>query len=180
MSTKIYLSRKLESVVSKSLVNTRDEETDHPLGKWTATLFYVSHKKCLLITNSLTRYTIIVDRVTAADFANITDRFAMTLYDQLVFDGIKTDWPTLHRLAGRVDLFSTDNDRKLIGTQNNILQYIDDWKYEFGAINISNRNNLMSYSTCQSILTNCVTATRLSFLLLNLLLPYLHRYAAVF
>lgn len=135
MSTKIYLSRKLESVVSKSLVNTGEEESDNPLGKWTATLFYVSHKKCLLITNSLTRYTIIVDRVTAADFANITDRFAMTLYDQLVFDGIKTDWPTLHRLAGRVDLFSTDNDKNLIGTQNNILQYIDDWKYEFGAIN---------------------------------------------
>jgi len=45
MSTKIYLSRKLESVVPKSLMNTGNEETDHPLGKWTATLFYVSHKK---------------------------------------------------------------------------------------------------------------------------------------
>jgi len=134
MSTKIYLSRKLESVVSKSLVNTGEKETDHPLGKWTATLFYVSHKKCLLITNSLTRYTIIVDRVTAADFANITDRFAMTLYDQILFDGIKTDWPTIHQLVGRVDLFSTDNDRKLIGTQNNMLYILDYWKREFGAI----------------------------------------------
>jgi len=134
MSTKIYLSRKLESIVSKSLVNTGEEEADNPLGKWTATLFYVSHKKCLLITNSLTRYTILVDRVTAADFTNITDRFAMTLYDQLVFDGIKTDWPTIHQLVGRVELFSTDNDRKLIGTQNNILYILDYWKHEFGDI----------------------------------------------
>lgn len=134
MSTKIYLSRKLESVVSKSLVNTGVEEADHPLGKWTATLFYVSHKKCLLITNSLTRYTIIVDQVITADFKNISDRFAITLYDQLLVDGIKADWPTIHELVGRVDLFSTDNDRKLIGTQNYILYILDYWKQEFGAI----------------------------------------------
>jgi hypothetical protein len=134
MSTKIYLSRKLESVVSKCLVNTGEEGTDHPLGKWTATLFYVSHKKCLLITNSLTRYSIIVDRVVTADFANISDRFAITLYDQLLIDEIKTDWPTIHQLVGRVDLFSTDNDRKLIGTQNNLLYILDYWKQEFGAI----------------------------------------------
>lgn len=134
MSTKIFISRKLESVVSKSLINTGEEEIENPLGKWTATLFYVSHKKCILITNSIARYTIIVDSVIAANFFDLSNIFAKTLYDQLLTDGIETDLLTIQKLIGKVNLFSTDNDRKLIGTQNNILQYIDDWKYEFGPI----------------------------------------------
>jgi len=49
MSTIICLSRKLESVVPKTFVNAGAEETYHPLGEWTVTIFYVSRKKCLLI-----------------------------------------------------------------------------------------------------------------------------------
>lgn len=128
------MSRKLESVVPQSLINTGDEDTDNPLGKWTATLFYVSHKKCLLITNSIARYTIILDNMTAANFPDLSKLFAKTLYDQLLIDGIKIDWLTIQKSVGEVDLCSTDNDRTLIGVQNNILQYIDDWKYEFGSI----------------------------------------------
>jgi hypothetical protein len=132
-------------------MNTGNEETDYPLGKWTATLFYVSHKKCLLITNSMTRYTVIVDRVTAADFSDLSGLFARAFYDQLLMDGIKTDWEPLQKLFGKVELFTTDNDRKLIGTQNSILQNLEDWKYEFGDIDhwpfreINRRINVIPY-----------------------------------
>lgn len=134
MRTKIYISRKLEKVISKSLLNNGEIGIDNPLGKWTATLFYVSHKKCLLITNSLTRFTIILDRVVTTDFSDLSHKFARTFFDQLLVEGINTDLLTIKKLVGQVDLFSTDNDRRLIGTQNNILQYIEDWKYEFGHI----------------------------------------------
>lgn len=151
MSTKIYISRKLESVVNKSFINIGELEIDNPLGKWTATIFYVSHKKCLLITNSMTRYTIILDSVIAADFSDLSNIFAKILFDQLRIDGIKTDWLTIKNLVGKVDLYPTDNDRKLIGTQNNILQHTEDWKYEFGHIDnwpfreISSRLNGIPY-----------------------------------
>lgn len=134
MNTNIYLSRKLETFVSKSLMNSGDKEIDHPLGKWTATLFYVTHKKCLLITNSVTRYTVILDSVISSNFFFLSELFARTFYDQLVIDTIKIDWLDIQKLVGKVNIFSTDNDRHLIGVQNNILQIFEYWKRYYGQI----------------------------------------------
>jgi len=151
MNTKIYISRKLESIVNKSFINTEDVITENPLWKWTATLFYVSHKKCLLITNSLTRYSIILDSVITTDFSDLSDKFAKVLFEQFQVDGINADWLTIKNFVGKVDLYPTDYDRKLIGTQNNILQRTDDWKYEFGHFDnwpfreINNRINGVPY-----------------------------------
>lgn len=134
MSTKINISRKLESVVPKSVIKKEHLDLLNPFGKWTATLFYVSHKKCILATNSTARYTIIIDRVKKSDFENLTGLFIKNLYNQLLTDGIEVKLNEIIKIVGEVKLFQTDNDRGLIGTQNYLLEYLEDWKYEFGHI----------------------------------------------
>lgn len=134
MITKIHISRKLESVVPKSLITTEDIAMINPLGKWTSTIFYISHKKCLMITNNNARYTVIIDRIKTSDFSDLSNIFARTLYEQLLIDGIYIEKSNILRMVGKVELFQTDNDKSIIGVQNSILPYIEDWKYEFGHI----------------------------------------------
>lgn len=134
MISKIYLSGKLESIVPKSVINKENKDSTNPLGKWTATLFYVNHKKCLMITNSNARYTVMLDRIMTSDFSDLSAFFAKILYEQLLTDDIVIDWLKVLKIVGKVELYTTDNDKKLIGTQNSILKYLEDWKYEFGHI----------------------------------------------
>lgn len=134
MSTRINISRKLESVIPKSLIKKEYIGLTNPLGKWTASLFYVSRKKCLLITNSNAKYSIIIDRITKVSLENFSNVFTNTLYEQLLTDEIEIDLMTVQSLVGEVELFETDNDKQLIGTQNSIRLYLEDWKHKFGHI----------------------------------------------
>ncbi|NOU18788.1 MAG: hypothetical protein HOO91_14625 [Bacteroidales bacterium] len=158
MITKIYISRKLESLVSKSAIKAEDKVHDNPLGKWNATIFYVSHKKCLMITNNNAIYTVILDRIKTSDFSDLSKIFAETLFEQLLADDIKIDKSILLSMIGKVELFETDNDKSVIGIQNSVLPYVEDWKYEFGHIDnwpfreINRRINEIPYKQIEWLL----------------------------
>jgi hypothetical protein len=55
MRTKIHTTRKLEKLIKKYISNDKVSESGK-LGKWNATVFYVSRKKCWLISNRLVMY----------------------------------------------------------------------------------------------------------------------------
>lgn len=134
MKTKINISRKLESIVPKSLVNKKYLGLANPLGKWTATVFYVSRKKCLMITNSTAKYTVFIERITSSVFKDFSKLFTQRLYNQLLEDGIEIDYKMLENLVGEVELIETDNDRKIIGIQNSLNPNLEYWKEKYGHI----------------------------------------------
>ena len=128
----IFISKKLETVVPSTLIQLKSDLNNSYIGKWNATLFYVSRKKCVLLTNSTARYTLILPGLLKNDFKNITEILTEKLTKQLEKDGILITKIALERMIGKVSLLKTDNDKKIIGIQNYILGYLDDWKYEFG------------------------------------------------
>lgn len=132
ITTDIYTSKKLESVIPVSLIENESFNLINPFGKWNATVFFVSRKKCLLITNSIARYSLIVSGVNKSDFENLSELFINTLIAQLKKDEIPFNEMTVRNLIGNIILRKTDNDRAIIGTQNYLLENIEIWKYEFG------------------------------------------------
>ncbi|NOQ26812.1 MAG: hypothetical protein GQ564_15740 [Bacteroidales bacterium] len=134
MNTNFYISKKLEKTVPVSLINNVENSIINPLDKWNANIFHVSHKKCWIITNSITKYTILLDRIAIVDLPKLSEIFAQTFYEQLQTDNIETNFHILQEIIGQISLFSTDNDQKIIGTQNSILVHLENWKYEFGHI----------------------------------------------
>ncbi|TXD81122.1 hypothetical protein ESY86_19075 [Subsaximicrobium wynnwilliamsii] len=128
--TKIYTTRKLEKVTKESIAEDNDKDTEY-LGAWTATLFYVSHKKCWLIINKLTKYLLILPDVKKSDLKNIETIFKETLYSQLIYDGIITEFELIEKIIGGIALCETNNDRSVSGSLNNCLPYLEDWNYEF-------------------------------------------------
>jgi len=133
MQTRIHTSKKLEKAVKKLIRTDRNEECGI-LGKWNATLFYVNRKKCWLVTNALTQYNVILSDIKSGDLDKIDEIFKNGLYGQLVYDGIITNYATLCSIIGDLNFLATDNDRKTTGFQNQRLQDLDYWKYEFGSL----------------------------------------------
>ncbi len=130
MITPIHISRKLEKIASKYFGTPRTEPNLF-LGKWNATVFYVERKKCWLITNSETKFSIIIPDLKSSDIKNFSQIFVENLYSQLIYESILIDFKQLKNWIGKVEILPTDNDRKTIGTQNFILESLKYWKYEF-------------------------------------------------
>ncbi|HOG19650.1 MAG TPA: hypothetical protein PKW37_04335 [Salinivirgaceae bacterium] len=131
--TDIYTSKKLESLIPESLIVNESSDLFNPLGKWYATVFFISRKKCLLITNSNTKYSVIIAGINKPDFKNLSKIFTNTLIDQLKIDAIPFEETVIKNLIGTIVLHKTDNNRPIIGTQNHMLENIEVWKYRFGA-----------------------------------------------
>jgi len=131
METQIYTTRKLEKLVSKYLSDKRPNENNY-LGKWTANVFYISHKKCWILINKLTKYILVLSDIKQSDLKNITKIFTETFYNQLICDGIIVEYDLIEKITGDVKLYETDNDRSANGSINNCLLYFDDWKYDYG------------------------------------------------
>ncbi|MCF6214239.1 MAG: hypothetical protein L3J45_09475 [Flavobacteriaceae bacterium] len=91
MRTPIYTSRKLEKQVKK-LIKKKQKIDCGILGKWNATLFYVSRKKCWLISNAKTQYNVILTDIKAEDLKSIDVIFKNAFYGQLTYDGIITNF----------------------------------------------------------------------------------------
>ena len=133
MRTPIHTSKKLEKLVKKLIQTDRNGDCGI-LGKWNATVFYVDRKKCWLISNAKTQYIIILTDLKTADLKKIDKIFKNTFFEQLVYDGIITDFNNLSAIIGGLDFLPTDNDRKTTGFQNHRLYELDWWKREFGSL----------------------------------------------
>ena len=151
ITTDIYTSKKLESIIPESLIENESFNLFNPLGKWNATVFFISRKKCLLLTNSIARYSIILSGINKSDFKNLSELFINTLVDQLKMDAIPFQEMIVRNLIGNIVFHKTNNDRAIIGTQNYLLENIEIWKYEFGAFenwdfrDINKRINTVPY-----------------------------------
>ncbi|WP_034924817.1 DUF6933 domain-containing protein [Gillisia sp. CAL575] len=130
METQIYTTRKLEKLVHKYLSEENSNENNY-LGKWSANIFYVNHKKCWILINKLTKYILVLSDIKQGDLNDISKIFTETFYSQLIYDGIIVEYDFIEKIVGKVELHKTDNDRSANGSLNNCLLYFDDWKHQY-------------------------------------------------
>jgi len=135
--TRIHTTRKLEKTIKEFITRNEQSESEY-LGEWTATIFYVSRKKCWLIINKMTKYLLILADIKKTELKNISQIFKETFYSQLIYDGIIVDYQIIEKIIGKLELCETNNDRSTNGSLNNCLLFLEDWKYEYG--NFDNMN----------------------------------------
>lgn len=76
MITPVYSSKKLEKHIDKLLFPNHFHETViGPLGGWNANLFFVERKKCWLLTNARTKYSVIFTDIKASDLEKMNELF---------------------------------------------------------------------------------------------------------
>lgn len=141
MTTQIHLTRKLEKTVGKYISKETQVKNEY-LEKWSANIFYVDRKKCWILVNSLTKYSLLLSDLKSADIKNFSKLFKETFYSQLIYDGIIVEYKLIETIIGDVKLKETDNDRSANGSLNNSMYTLDYWKYEYGSFENMNFRDL--------------------------------------
>ncbi len=143
MITAIFTTKKLEKTISKHITKDSIENTSF-LGEWNANIFIINRKKCWLLMNFKTKYVLVLNDIKIKDVKNISTVFKENLYNQFIYDGIIIDYDLLDKMVGEVKLYSTNNNRKALGSINDYLRHYDYWVYEYETYDNMNFKDLTS------------------------------------
>lgn len=149
MSTPIHVSKKLEKLIKKYISPSVSDENTSILGKWNATVFYVSRRKNWLLYNPKTHYCLILENITAKDLINIREKISQELHLQLTVDGIKATQEQVNWLLDDISFHPTDGDRSASGHMNQILYTVEchldgDFYHSFAQINAYLNDSIFS------------------------------------
>ena len=125
----IYCSKKLEKLVGKKLIES--EPTDHLLGNWNASIFPVQRRKCLILVNDVTFYSILFLDILKKDMLNLHEHFYLRFIEQLDYDQIDLPLHCAPKLMDELKprFLRTNNNRSVLGTINEFIYDIDSLIY---------------------------------------------------
>ena len=121
----IYCSKKLETFLGH--VNPINPQINHSeLGDWSGHLFTVNRKKCLILVNIKTWYSVIILDVTKKDAKDFRQMFKVRLFEQLRFDLIinKEQEGKIKQTSNDIVFYKSNNDRSTMGVINYYVQHL--------------------------------------------------------
>lgn len=145
--TNIYCTKKLEKVVGKKILG-QEETQDSKLGNWNANIFHLQRKKCLILMNDITYYSLFFLDIRKADLLKFSELFYTRLIEQLDYDQIDFPVecsPTLITET-TVQFLPTNNNRKVLGTMTDFLREIeyvfhDKYNGQLSNVNVNELNH---------------------------------------
>jgi hypothetical protein len=133
MDTTIFISAKLAKIIPQLITNVISDEVG-VFGHWNADVFFLGRKKCWLLTNAITSYSVVLTKVSVKNIASIQTLFSQAVYDQLNNDGFEIHLDRLVEQIGTLKLHRTNNDKITIGFQTRRIQDLHYWKTMYGDI----------------------------------------------
>lgn len=113
---------------------------------WSAHLFFISGRKCIIFVHKQTLYTVVLLDIFKKDMAHLYRLFLEAFISQLKADHILISHEALIRDRYKeISLLSTDNDRKTLGTINNIISMFQDMDLESARQYVSEGVNKMPW-----------------------------------
>ena len=137
----IYCTKKLEKVVGKALISS-EPRTDQRLGGWNANVIYLNKRKCLFLMNDLSYYSLLFLDILKKDILNFQELFYQRLIEQLDHDSVNFPVSCSSLIMNECEplFLPTNNNRRVLGTMNE-LRYIIDYWFEmdyYGDLNFVN------------------------------------------
>ncbi|MGY5351126.1 DUF6933 domain-containing protein [Wenyingzhuangia sp. IMCC45533] len=134
--TKIFTTKKLEKIIHEKIENSH-LTVEKNLGNWNATVLHIAKKKCILISNAETFFSVIIPRFSVKDIDKIGDMFIENLYNQLLYENINIEFKTIFSIIGNIRFYSTNNNRQMTGILNYNVEKLNYFKYEYPIFNSS-------------------------------------------
>jgi len=120
----IYVSTKLATLIGKARLLPRDKvQVSDSVTDWNAQLFSLDRRKCIMITNKVTLYSLVRLDILKKDLNELPKFFINSLFDQLKADGLYNDKEENFWLDNfsNIEFSATDNDKKVIGSMNDMI-----------------------------------------------------------
>lgn len=117
----IHCTQKLSKFI-KTGIEECSPRTDQD---WSAHLFFISGRKCIVFVHKKTMYTVMLLDIFKKDMTHINRLFLEAFIGQLKSDNILRAHEALIRdVYKEISVVSTDNDRKTLGAINNIISIL--------------------------------------------------------
>ncbi|CAN5535792.1 hypothetical protein BH10BAC5_BH10BAC5_05480 [soil metagenome] len=139
----LFCSKKLSDLI---LLKTNKSETIESNEKWNGHLFYIDKRKCLIFIHKQTLYSVVVIDILKKDLDNFNKFFTDNFIKQLYIDNILNidNEEKIKEIYNRINLRTTDNDRRVTGFLNDGVFRMKSCIYDLGKSYIRNYryNNL--------------------------------------
>jgi hypothetical protein len=141
----LFCSNKLKTYIGFK-ENQIDKDSLSELNSWNGHLFTVNRKKCLFFMNHETYFSFIVYGIKKPDIKNLNELFITDFIKELNKLHLMTaaQQEALKNRFSKVFLHKSINNRKVIGTINNLIQIIEYYK--------GNYENFQNYLTQDTFL----------------------------
>ncbi|WP_221392097.1 DUF6933 domain-containing protein [Dyadobacter sp. NIV53] len=117
----IYCTQKL----GKFLNTAKGELPERRSHDWSAHLFFVSGRKCIIFVHKKTLYSVLLLDIFKKDMVHVSKLFLEALISQLEADKIPDRYQSLVRaIYKEIRFVPADNDRKTLGVINNMISII--------------------------------------------------------
>jgi len=127
----VFFSNKLATLLNIPKSRLTAIPTEDNFSLWNAQLFSVDKRKCLIVTNKKTLYSFVALDILKKDIEDFKTFFIDRLFRQLQHDNLlTTELKTLiEKDFQAVNLLTTDNDKKTIGSMNDYIYHTKDFIY---------------------------------------------------
>lgn len=107
------------------------------VGGWHANLLITARRKCVLVANDKTLYSIFIPSLKKPDFIDFAEVFRHHLFKNLLHEGLAQDEidVVLHEL--RTILFAKTNNRSVLGSMNDLKFHLEFYIRSFGGLDRS-------------------------------------------
>ena len=119
----IFCSNKLSSLFGVKNLDTNVSKLENG---WSAHLFPVGGRKCIIFVDKLTLYSIVIIDILKKDTVQIRKIFQNELITQLHADNLLNigDENSIIKLTETIVICPTDNDRKTMGSLNDFVYHV--------------------------------------------------------
>jgi hypothetical protein len=146
----IFCTKKLEKLVGKNLIEP-EPVSDEFLSNWNANIFTMNGRKCLIVMNDVTYYSLIFLDILKKDIINFRDLFYQRLIDQLDYDQVKFPIECSSKLLNSCQphFLQTNNNRKVLGTMIEFVYNLEhlfhlDYQGDFNNVDICELNHRLT------------------------------------
>ncbi|WP_409012683.1 DUF6933 domain-containing protein [Dyadobacter sp. 3J3] len=155
----IYCTQKLNKFIKTGIKQSLPRK-EHD---WSAHLFFISGRKCIIFVNKQTLYTVLLMDIFKKDMPHINRLFLEAFIGQLQMDHILGSHEgQIRNIYNEISLLSTDNDRKTLGTINNIVSMFQDMDLASANQYASERINKMPWQALQYVYSKDMMLQELS------------------
>lgn len=174
---RLYCTKKLQDFLG-NVENTLPEDfKELSSSDWNANLFSVDRRKCLILINNLTHYSIFLSDIFKEDFSRINHIFKVRLKEQLVHDKILINSDSIEKVfpGSELKFYKTNNNKKIIGRMNDFL-YTFKYRVQYGynhlnEVNLSFENGIINQTPIKIIKNDKKVWTTPNKLVLELKIP---------
>ncbi len=123
-----------QKLLKELKLKPEDEVADNFLESWHANLFYIERRKCVLVTNDSTLFTIFIPSLKKPDFKTFPFIFGQQVFKNLIQEEIPQELIEVVLSACEKITYSKTNNRSVLGSMNEQKMMLEHIIYSQGGL----------------------------------------------